>query len=631
MESSSSAAAPGGQPPRRNNNNNRKRTSANPSPKPQEQEKKKLVLDGNSQQQQQQQRGGRAPQAAPAADGQAASAAPPRRPRNRKKPSAAAASASSADAPSDAPADEDVEMTELAADAATPAITPSPALAVSEKHLSDTTFDSLANIHPLLKRALKEKLKFNFMTQVQNQTLPHIANGVDVLARAKTGTGKTVSFLLHVLSKLVANPPKERGISVLVISPTRELASQIAVEASNLLAFAPQIKVECMVGGTSVSKDQSRLRRGDLHVLIATPGRLEDHIGNDAQTQMKSVLLRKVGVLILDECDQLLEQGFRQAIQRILQALPKERQTLLFTATISEEMKPILHMALKPNHVFVDTVGDKQQQEEKTNHQVAQTCVFVPLDEQFNTLARILHKHVLDPKTAQVYKIIVFFPTARAAGFAASLFDYVNHELFPKGNNILEIHSRKSQPARTKASEQFRSRARQILFSSDVSARGLDYPDVTLVVQIGLVEVEQYIHRLGRTARAGKEGEGVLVLSPFEKTVLKKIQDQKIPIKEVALDPVTEVEARALMVLQKSFVQVGKDGTELNKAGQQAYQAFLGFYNSHVRKVGWNSNKLVEVANDYSAVMGLKEIPALPKKTIGMMGLKGVQGLRIEQ
>jgi ATP-dependent RNA helicase MSS116 len=378
-------------------------------------------------------------------------------------------------------------------------------------HLTTSTFASLAISAPS-KRALLEVLRFQYMTTVQNATLPVVLEGQDVLAKAKTGTGKTIAFLLPAVEALHRTPPRGAAISVLVLSPTRELASQIAKEAELLLTFHP-FKSQVIYGGTNINSERNRMNNQRCDVLVATPGRLIDHLEN---TQGLSQRLQGIQALILDEADQLLEMGFRPAIERILGYLPKQRQTLLFSATMPQSVHQVAGLALRPRYAFVDTVP---KEDAATNVQVHQSWVAVPFDQTLLAVRCILRSATAVPG----HKVIVFFTTARLTQYMAALMEAA-------GLPVLEIHSRKSQSAREKASAAFRAAPQAVLLTSDVSARGVDYPDVTLVLQVGQPSSrEQYIHRLGRTARAGKAGQGVLLLAPFESQFVRELRGERSP------------------------------------------------------------------------------------------------------
>uniref|UniRef100_K3W6W7 ATP-dependent RNA helicase n=1 Tax=Globisporangium ultimum (strain ATCC 200006 / CBS 805.95 / DAOM BR144) TaxID=431595 RepID=K3W6W7_GLOUD len=479
------------------------------------------------------------------------------------------------------------------------------------QYLTDTPFASLP-ISDRSKRVLTQQMKYEFLTHVQNETIPLILDGQDVLAKGKTGNGKTIAFLLPSIEKLVqekeqAHGGKDPKIATLVISPTRELANQIAVEAEKLTS-AHNMRTACLVGGTSMNSDLKQLANPkSLDVLVATPGRLQAHLDdNSGNIRQKLANLR---VLVLDEADRLLDMGFRKEIMKIISVLPKNRQTLLFSATLPESTEELKNVALREDYAFVDTI---QEDDHQTNVQTVQEFVTCDLPTVIPAVEHILAEHM---QQQSEYKVIVFLPTARAAQFMAQLFVKAK---FP---NVLEMHSRKSQSARTKAADAFRKGKKVIMFSSDVSARGVDYPDVSLVLQVGLTDRDQYIHRLGRTARAGMEGRGVLVLADFEKPFLKDLADLPLTEKEIPADMAGKAfhTTQALMQL--------KPGSELEKSAQQSYQAFLGFYNSNQKKLGLDKETLVELAEHYSHLVGLDETPRLDKKILRKMGLFGVKGL----
>jgi len=490
-----------------------------------------------------------------------------------------------------------------------------PAAAKSEAHLSETSFASLeGKVSSLSLRAIAEVLRFERLSLVQEATLPLIMAGQDVLAKAKTGTGKTVGFLLPSIERLLKAPRQSQQISILAISPTRELASQIATEAKQLCTFHQGVEVGVFVGGTNMNKDHKTLQHS-VDILVATPGRLLDHLQN---TKGFVSRLEALSVLVLDEADQLLEQGFRIELEKIIAFLPKKRQTLLFSATVPTELENFLRLSLREDHQFIDTVGEEDQ----TNTQVEQSVVVCELAEHIHMIDVCLQRHIAQCQTSgEPFKVIVFFATARAAGFYAQLFA-------ESGLEVVEMHSRKPQGYRTKASARFRDHANLVMFSSDVSARGMDYGGVTMVLQVGLTDREQYIHRLGRTARAGSQGQGVLLLSPFETCLLRDLKD--LPIQRVAAQDVQQWTQEPLRpALAKSLVVVDKKGSNLHVAAQQAYQAFLGYYNSNLRRIKWSKTELVKQANEYASFLGLSSQPELLRRTVGKMGLKGVPGLQV--
>ncbi|CAA6672921.1 unnamed protein product [Spirodela intermedia] len=473
----------------------------------------------------------------------------------------------------------------------------------SDSYLTDTRFDQ-CSISPLSLKGIKAA-GYERMTVVQEATLPDILKGKDVLAKAKTGTGKTVAFLLPSIEVVTKLPQADRDqrrqpISVLVVCPTRELANQAAMEAGKLLKFHSSIGVQVVTGGTRLALEQKRMQANPCQILVATPGRLRDHIEN---TPGFATRLMGVKVLVLDEADHLLDMGFRKDIERIVAAVPKQRQTLLFSATVPDEVRQICHIALRRDHEFINTV----EEGEETHSQVSQLVLVAPLDKQFSTIYGLLTDHISDNVD---YKVLVFCTTAMVTKLVADLLSELHL-------NVREMHSRKPQSYRTRVSDEFRKSKGLILVTSDVSARGVDYPDVTLVIQVGMPsDREQYIHRLGRTGRKGKQGEGILLLAPWEEFFVSSIKD--LPVSKAPV-PLIDPETRKKVERALAHVEM--------KNKESAYQAWLGYYNSN-KVIGRDKARLVALANEFSSSMGLDNPPALSKLVLGKMGLRNVPGLR---
>jgi ATP-dependent RNA helicase MSS116 len=332
--------------------------------------------------------------------------------------------------------------------------------------------------------------------------------------------------------------------------------------------------------------------------------------------------------------------GFRQDIFKILSFLPppENRQTLLFSATMPKDLRQVMAKAMKPSYKTVDCIHDFGDSKE-TNAQVEQTHVIMPPG--MDRLVIGVIEVMLAAMKSEDYKIIAFFPTARLVGYFAELVNLGIRAQFPKSKfpPIIEIHSRKSQVNRNKASDKFRAAKSAILFTSDVSARGVDYPNVSHVIQFGLPDSrEQYIHRLGRTGRAGRAGRGWLVLADYERTFLKELSSGgshggvNVPLdpelEQVFSNPPSQEAQDLVTPVLRDQIATGKN-KELVRSAKQAYQSWLGFYKDRTRRMVGNKSKaeMVQMANEFAKLCGLSEQPALLKKTVGKMGLKGVPGL----
>lgn len=265
--------------------------------------------------------------------------------------------------------------------------------------------------------------------------------------------------------------------------------------------------------------------------------------------------------MILDEADQLLDMGFKDSIESIVDALPKERQTLFFSATVSKQIKAIARTSLKPDFTFIDTVDPN---EANTNLQVNQSFSVTPYEQQLPLLARIIEDH---KKQNPNGKVMVFLPTTRGTQLYASLFEELT------SYRLFSLHSKKSQEQRTRTSDRFRKSKGSIMFTSDVSARGVDYPDVSLVIQVGIPSSkEQYIHRIGRTGRAGKTGEGVLMITPMEKSFLDTMSDLPLTINETSKQ-IDEIMEDAQLMDKLAVAKQAQDPEMIH----DAFTAYLGY------------------------------------------------------
>ncbi|KAG5919425.1 hypothetical protein E4U42_006526 [Claviceps africana] len=471
-------------------------------------------------------------------------------------------------------------------------------------------------LHPSLIQAITDDLKFDYMMPVQAATLWELLppNRRDCLVQARTGTGKTVAFLLPALQTMITQKrPAGSAISLLVISPTRELALQIAQEAGSLLQRMPKYRVRTAIGGTNKDKEEKLIMSG-CDVLIATPGRLIDHMSN----QDVLYAFRQLDTLVLDEADRLLDMGFMPSLREIIGKLPSRqevnRQGMLFSATIAQHVNQVAGLVLSPGYKFISTIPEG---EANTHERVPQLLIKVPT---FSSVAAAMVGAIREEAAAHQqqqqgagFKAIVFAPTAAAADLYGQILSMV-----PGLPPVSTLHSRLSQNKRTRITNDYRKASSAILCATDVIARGMDFPGVTTVFQIGIPsEKQSYIHRLGRTARADAQGKGIFLISEaesfFPQCTLKQITF--IPHK-ADLHPAAEVH-RILEAIP-----------EEDKA--QMYKAWLGYYNNHLKGLRWDKEELVRQANAYARDgLGSPETPPVQKSTVSKMGLRGVRGLNV--
>ncbi|TPX38842.1 hypothetical protein SeLEV6574_g07583 [Synchytrium endobioticum] len=392
-------------------------------------------------------------------------------------------------------------------------------------------FRDITALSPSTLKSLEYDFKYTDMTQVQERVLSLIPTTSDLLVRAKTGTGKTLAFLIAALESVLSQAQQDaefkkllssgRGVSVMVLSPTRELALQIGREASVLLRNS-NFKVHCMVGGNDKRKQMREFDRTRCDFVVATPGRLLDLLTSERTFKAAAEYAR---ILILDEADTLLEMGFKDEITTIMSELPKTprtstqpRQTMLFSATLSPGIRSIAKSILQPTGKFIDTIPEN---EIPTHLKIKQSGLIVPYSIQLPVLYHVIKDHIRNAeKDGHLAKIMVFCSSTKFTEFLANIFDAVLAHV-----EVLQMHSRLSMMQRTNIATNFRKMNSKhiVMFTSDVSARGVDYPGVSLVIQSGQPQdVDQYIHRIGRTARAGRSGEAITIVSPYERGFLNR-------------------------------------------------------------------------------------------------------------
>ncbi|CAK7231875.1 hypothetical protein SBRCBS47491_008077 [Sporothrix bragantina] len=495
-------------------------------------------------------------------------------------------------------------------------------------------------VDPILIETITHDLKFEHMMPVQAATIHELLppKRADGLVQAKTGTGKTIAFLLPAIQTML-NKQKQFGsarggpstrqnnhISLLVMAPTRELAMQIAKEAKNLLQRMPAYHVCIAVGGTNKDREEREILAG-CDILVSTPGRMLDHVSGTPAIQDA---LAQLDTLVLDEADRLLDMGFLPDLKKIVACLPdkvsSKRQGMLFSATVPSHVAQVASLVLSPGYKSISTIP---KGEVSTHARVTQLLIEVPA---FSDLAPALVgaiRHELQQQNAGTFKAIVFAQTAALADF----YGYLLSNL-PDMPPSWTLHARHTQSKRTNVTNAFRGAATGILVATDVVARGMDFPAVTTVFQVGIpMDKESYIHRLGRTARgaAGSDpsnpagpdansavaesGRGVFLVAAIESYFPTRILREINFVREAP--DLSCMEQLGPIIDRMDEAMVGK-----------IYQAWLGYYNGHMKGMRWDKTLLVAAANEF-ARDGLHAVstPAIQKSTVGKMGLRGTPGL----
>jgi ATP-dependent RNA helicase RhlE len=353
---------------------------------------------------------------------------------------------------------------------------------------------SAFTLSPEVHRSIRDR-GHHEATPIQSGAIPLIQSGFDVIGTAETGSGKTAAFLIPLVDRL--HLESRRGIAMLVIEPTRELAAQVCREF-RLLARHTRLRAAVIVGGESMRRQLEELRSG-AQVLIACPGRLLDHM------ERGTVSLDDVRAVVIDEADRLLDMGFLPQVRKIMALAPRERQTLMFSATMGSAAEMMAREFLhQPRHV---TIGDKAAPPAAI---VQSLCTASHADKELILLALL--------ERPEVDSAIVFTRTK-------SRTDRVTRSLKRNGVKAVAIHGDLSQAQRTAALAGFRARRYRVMVATDVAARGLDIPGVSHIINFDLPdEPDGYIHRIGRTARAGREGRAISLVTPEERLSLGRIE-----------------------------------------------------------------------------------------------------------
>ncbi|MBI4353345.1 MAG: DEAD/DEAH box helicase [Candidatus Omnitrophica bacterium] len=336
-----------------------------------------------------------------------------------------------------------------------------------------------------------ERIQFKTPTPIQHKAIPVAIEGKDVIGIAQTGTGKTHAFAIPMVQHLA----QKEGIAI-VLAPTRELALQIN-EAVGTLAHPFGLRTACLIGGAPMRPQEDALRRRP-QIIVATPGRFIDHMDS------RNILLVRVNLLVIDEADRMLDMGFAPQVERILKSLTRERQTMLFSATIPPEIMRMVNTYMKlPVHVEIAPSGT-------TAEHVTQELYIVKREAKISLLGRIL---------AQYHgSTLLFMRTKHSAR-------KISKAIRAMGHRAAEIHSDRSMSQRREALEGFKSGRYRVLVATDIAARGIDVTKIELVINYDLPEdVENYVHRIGRTGRAGCEGRAISFATPDQRADVKNIE-----------------------------------------------------------------------------------------------------------
>jgi ATP-dependent RNA helicase DDX10/DBP4 len=352
------------------------------------------------------------------------------------------------------------------------------------------------------------------MTDIQRKAVPLALKGHDILGAAKTGSGKTLSFIIPVLENLyrLQHVGADAGLGALILSPTRELAIQIFDVLCKVGKHGHMFAAGLLIGGKSLESERQALPR--MNILVATPGRMLQHLSQTATFSVDDLK-----ILVLDEADRILDMGFQRDVDAIIDYLPKERQTLLFSATQSKKVSDLARLSLQdPEYVSVHA-----EDKSATPKSLQQNYIVCPLEEKLDTLWSFI-------QASKKSKILCFFSSAKLVRFVYESFRHMQ-----PGIPLLHIHGRQKQGARLDTTAKFSAAKNSCLFATDVAARGLDFPAVDFVIQVDCPDdVDTYIHRVGRTARYNREGRGVLFLAPSEEEgMLKRFEAKKVPVEPI--------------------------------------------------------------------------------------------------
>lgn len=453
---------------------------------------------------------------------------------------------------------------------------------VQEINVNENDYEMFASL-PLSQPTASglEASHFKTLTDIQKKGVPYALQGSDILGAAKTGSGKTLAFLVPVLENLYRRRWTELdGLGALILSPTRELAIQI-FEVLRKIGRYHTFSAGLVIGGKSLQEERERL--GRMNILVCTPGRMLQHMDQTAAFEIDNLQM-----LVLDEADRIMDMGFQSTVDAIVEHLPKERQTLLFSATQTKKVSDLARLSLRdPEYVSVHEAAKSA-----TPSTLQQNYIVTPLPEKLDTLWSFL-------RTNLKAKILVFFSSGKQVRFVYEAFRRMQ-----PGIPLMHLHGRQKQTARLDITDKFSASKTSCLFATDVVARGLDFPAVDWVIQVDCPEdADTYIHRVGRTARYERDGRAVLFLEPSEEeSMLKRLEQKKVSIEKI------NVRQKKQQSIKNQLQNMCFKDPELKYLGQKAFI-------SYARSIHVQKDKEVFRLGDlpleeYSASLGL---PGAPK------------------
>ncbi|XP_054379792.1 probable ATP-dependent RNA helicase DDX10 isoform X1 [Pongo abelii] len=402
---------------------------------------------------------------------------------------------------------------------------------------------------PLSKKTLKglQEAQYRLVTEIQKQTIGLALQGKDVLGAAKTGSGKTLAFLVPVLEALYRLQwTSTDGLGILIISPTRELAYQ-TFEVLRKVGKNHDFSAGLIIGGKDLKHEAERIN--NINILVCTPGRLLQHMDETVSFHATDLQM-----LVLDEADRILDMGFADTMNAIIENLPKKRQTLLFSATQTKSVKDLARLSLKnPEYVWVH-----EKAKYSTPATLEQNYIVCELQQKISVLYSFLRSHLKK-------KSIVFFSSCKEVQYLYRVFCRLR-----PGVSILALHGRQQQMRRMEVYNEFVRKRAAVLFATDIAARGLDFPAVNWVLQFDCPEdANTYIHRAGRTARYKEDGEALLILLPSEKAMVQQLLQKKVPVKEIKINP------EKLIDVQKKLESILAQDQDLKERAQRCFVSYI--------------------------------------------------------